>query len=760
MERKIALEYIKSRKKKNIIIIATIALVTAFLTVICIYGFSFNKMMNNSMKSIEGDYYGALSVNGEKDFENINKYSNVDKLGEVISVYSEETTDAYINYEYFNEIALEMYLLQVTKGEYPKGEMEIAVDKLYLEKNNKNIGDTINILNKQFKIVGVVDNLNYDLTKENSYVTNYRVYMSKAFAKKNSKENIALIKLNSIDNYENDFSKIANLVGKSKDDVILNENIIQDSTIDMASIAPYILLALLIAISAFFIIYNIFYIILGERIKALGLLLTIGITSKQLKKMVVYESMILSAIAIPSGLVLGFISSFVVIKSIYVNGDLRLYINPIVIPIVILLTLITVFLSVILPARKVSKLSPIEASKYSEHSSIKIKKKRKKASKDVFKDLARVNLWRNKKATSITMISIILSVILFIVAATILKSMKVENLAKSMFISDIEIDVPFMELFENNLINDEVVEEIKSVKGIKSIEGLKSIDVSKDNKFIKIIGINNKVIENIKNNVVEGEFNETSFKNGTEGISYLTHGESAYKIGDIIKVKGEDGKEREIKIVALVEKQLIEVSSDAVYVYNNSEIFKDIDKNIKILVETNKGEMKSVSNNIKKITSKYKNISEPKNYEEALESLKEEKKGIQFVGYLIVFVIAFIGVMNFINTMISSIMSRRKELGMLRAVGLTDSEIRKVIINEGLYLVGITSIIGLILGNIIAFIATLMFKQIASYIQYGFPLLQNILCITVMLGVLIIVTRISLKKITKDSVVEQIRFED
>ena len=136
MERKIALEYIKSRKKKNIIIIATIALVTTFLTAICIYGFSFNKMMNNSMKSIEGDYYGALSVDGEKDFENINKYSNVDKLGEVISVYSEETTDAYINYEYFNETALDMYLLQVTKGEYPKGEMEIAVDKLYLEKNN------------------------------------------------------------------------------------------------------------------------------------------------------------------------------------------------------------------------------------------------------------------------------------------------------------------------------------------------------------------------------------------------------------------------------------------------------------------------------------------------------------------------------------------------------------------------------------------------------------------------------------------------
>ncbi|MEG1481424.1 ABC transporter permease [Clostridium sp.] len=760
MEKKIALQYIKSRKKKNIIIIATIALVTAFLTAICIYGLSFNKMIENSIKSLEGNYDASLYVNLKNDFESIDKYSNVKELGEVVSVHSEETKEAYINYEYLNKTALDMYLLEVIKGEYPIGEMDIAVDKIYLDKNNKNIGDKINLFNKEFKIVGVIDNVQYDPTKESLHVPNYGIYLSKSYAEKNSKENMALIKLNNLSDYENELNKIANLIGKNKEDVYLNESIIQLSTKDISSIVPYLLLVLLITISAFFIIYNIFYIILGERIKALGLLLTIGITSKQLRKMVVYESMILSAIAIPIGLVLGVVSSFAVIKFVYINGDLRFYINPIVIPLVIILTLFTVFLSVILPARKVSKLSPIEATKYSEQSSFKIKKKGRKTSNDVFKDLAKVNLWRNKKATSITIISIVLSIILFIVAATMLKSMNVEVLVKSRFISDIEVDVSFMELLEDNLISNDVVEEIKEIKGIKSIEGLKAINVSEENNFIKLVGVNDQLVKKIKNNIVLGEFNESNFKNGTEGISCLIHGESSYKIGDIVKVKGEDGVERDIKITAIVGEQIIELYSEPIYVYNKSNIFNGVNDNIKVLIDTNKGMMKSVSNSISSITSNYKNIDEPRNFDQTLEDLKEEKKGIQFVGYLIVFVIAFIGMMNFANTMISSIISRKRELGMLRAVGLTDREVKKVVINEGMYLVGITSIIGIISGNIIAAIATILFKQLAGYISYSFPLIENIFCIIAMVLVLFVVTRASLKKITKDSVVDQIRFED
>lgn len=759
MEKQLAFEYIKSRKKKNIIALITIMLVTIFLTAVCLYGYSYNMMTKNKFISAEGSYHGTIVDVKSEDFSKIEKHATVKSYGEIMPVYAENNDSEDIYYDYYDKISLGYYDLEVTEGTYPSGEFEVAIDRLYGEKYNKKVGDTITVLNKNFKVVGLIDNLKYTRLDEKVY----QVYMSESFAKSTGAESLALVELSDIGNYEQDFESIAKLLSLSNEAVVYNETRIAIDNGGLLEIVPFLAIGLLIALSAFFIIYNIFYIVLGERMKTIGLLLTVGITEKQIRKIVLYEAIFLALIAIPVGVLVGTIATKVLISNLYINGDLRFLMNPIILPAVVVLTLLTVLLSVILPAIKVSKLSPIEASRYVEAS--KTPKKKRKESKNFFTDLAKVNVWRNKKAAVITTISMVLSITLFIVSAAILKSMSIENLAKESFISNVQVDLEYMDVYEGNYITSDIIDPIKAISGVKGVTGLKVISKEGlDNRNEPIIGITDEVIKKAQERIVDGSIDVTEFKKGESAIVPQMHKHSIYKVGDYIEVKDENGNMQKIKVVAVIEEPVVQLgaSPSVVYVYNESNLFNKDSKFIKVLVDVKEDDCRAVSTKIESITSKYKNIKQPQNYLDTYDVLKEEKQGIETLGYIIVGVIALIGMMNFVNSTLSGIMARRKELGTLRAVGITDNEIKGILIKEGLYQIGVALTIGVILGNILAFASVYIYKNFmgATFAIYTVPVIETIVCIVVIVALLAIVTRVAINKITKDSVVEQIRFDD
>ncbi|MDE5872865.1 MAG: FtsX-like permease family protein, partial [Lachnospiraceae bacterium] len=122
-------------------------------------------------------------------------------------------------------------------------------------------------------------------------------------------------------------------------------------------------------------------------------------------------------------------------------------------------------------------------------------------------------------------------------------------------------------------------------------------------------------------------------------------------------------------------------------------------------------------------------------------------------------IIALIGVMNFINIMITSVCARRKELAMLQAVGMTGRQLKKMLIMEGMTYVGASIIIGLIVSigtnGIVKNIAENMFYFI-SYKGTPIPIIC-IMPIFVVIGILVPV--IAYRQVTKKSVVERLRQE-
>ena len=68
------------------------------------------------------------------------------------------------------------------------------------------------------------------------------------------------------------------------------------------------------------------------------------------------------------------------------------------------------------------------------------------------------------------------------------------------------------------------------------------------------------------------------------------------------------------------------------------------------------------------------------------------------IGGVLSFVIGMIGILNFINTILTSIISRQKEFAMMEAIGMTKRQLTRMLILEGLYYAAITIAAAFTLG--------------------------------------------------------------
>jgi len=171
----------------------------------------------------------------------------------------------------------------------------------------------------------------------------------------------------------------------------------------------------------------------------MGLLSCIGFTRKQTKKMIMKEGSIFAMIGIPLGTVLGYALSYLVIPMIQLNNPINIKSSIYTVPVVSIIIFITVYISTLKPARYASKISPIELVRYSEGNSKVFKVKKRESNKNVLSDLAFANLWRNKKRTLLTIISVTLSGMLFIIISTIFSSMSVKSATEQQIKNDFEI---------------------------------------------------------------------------------------------------------------------------------------------------------------------------------------------------------------------------------------------------------------------------------------------------------------------------------
>ena len=620
-------------------------------------------------------------------------------------------------------------------------------------------------ISKAQKSYSAIISKSYFVSEEVDENTKYNVYI-----------NIVKPKKLTADEVKESILSIAKNMGIEEYDVRINTDYINASNPDPQVIAGGIIVALIIILSSMLVIYSIFYVSVINKVHEYGKLRAVGATKRQIRKIILREGFILSCISIPLGIAIGYlIGQVVILKALkmdrYGVGGMNIFIAIGV----AVITVISVLLSLLKPMKMACNISPVEAMRYDGNDS---KQKKRKGYEEInLKKITFANLSRNKKRTVITLLSLSLSGILFIVASTIMNCMNPENMAKDHSLGDITVYLDnydwnedgsnnLYDIQANNPLGKEMCERLENIPGVKKINMEKSawasIDISAGEKNLEDIqGFDKEFYDELSEHLVEGEINKEALESG-EGLVY-THPSYAKEIGikvgstQVITIyDGKDSYKKEFTVLALVD---IGGASIRIPESVMDSLIKT-DTTIRVGLEVKKDMLKSVEEEIKNITDNDEYLSYG-TLEDSIETYKKSMAITSVLIYSLVIIIGVIGLMNLINTMITSIITRKRELGILQAIGLSDKQLVKMLQIEGLFYTVGTLLITLTLGNILGYIAVIIFRNTgASYAIYDYPLTQTIIMIVAITLVQILITYMITNNFKKDSLVDRIRYSE
>ena len=555
----------------------------------------------------------------------------------------------------------------------------------------------------------------------------------------------------------------------------------------------------IIVVSSVFVIRNSFAISVAEKTKQYGMLASVGATKKQIRKTVLLEGTYIGAIAIPLGILCGIIAIVVLLWIVnYLIGDMmdgvifiyNVPLLPILLSIVI--SAITIYLSCIIPAIRASRISPIEAIRGNEDIKIKAKKiKTSKFTKKIFGIggvIASKNLKRNKKKYRTTVISLVVSIAIFISLSSFLDYGK---RAVGLYYTDMKYNVDvyngdielYNEIAQLNNIDDysysfttsaiidiekygsEYGKEISNInrtyyeEAERETEYQDTIAVimfSNDyfKKFIKELGLNENDYKNIA--ILEDD----EFEYNEDGTSVLRNYYNI-KEGETITINL-NGEERQVTIAKRSDQRPMGFEGSYAtggWIFVSEDFMEDKDNEVittgMYINSSDASQIERDINNIIADNDSYKNV----HITNLAEFADQERRILLLVSiflYGFITVITLIGVTNIFNTITTNMILRSKEFANLKSIGMTTKEFNKMIRLESL-LYGLKSLlIGIPIGLLGSFCIYQAFKNSVDF-GYMIPWVSILISIIFVFIIVGATMKYSLSKINKQNIIETIR---
>lgn len=799
----------KANRKRNLILIVAISL-TAFMmtTVFTIAGSIINGMEKSTMYQVGTDLHAGFKYLTQEQFDKLSQDNKINKLCYNIIVgqsTNEELREDYTEIRYTDEINAKHSFSFPEIGTLPQKENEIATCVNVLDDFGlpHEIGQKIHL-----KMNNGIDNYEGDFVvsgiwKKPAETLANQIFVSKEFQEKFSpvwKNEVDMKNFLNVNSYAGsinpgfNFNNSFNISGKMDDlktrldfGKEVNEGVnwaYSTSSIDPTSVAIMIFLLFIIVVSGYLIISNIFNISVTADIHHYGLLKTVGTTNRQLKKIIIRQAIMISTLAIPIGLVSGYLASMIIIPLIVSNMisiPVKMEFNMWFFLISGIFSWITVRISCVRACRIVKKVSPVEAVRYVDYSN-SIKKKNKKTHKITPVTMAWQNIGRNKKKTFFVILSMALSIIMLNITVSLVASFDENKYVSSFASSDFSVaDASVFNKYslsgKYDGISQKDIEYCKKMKGIDDIGAIYMIagihEMSKDSLkraqdfyneikeelttnqsseiekiiydersiYYKMYGIDKMVHDKLEMDA--GKLDWEKFKTGKYVIisapiegSENDADAAFYKIGDSIKVKLPD---ESIKLYEVMGIGNVPYAMGPGF-SNSVEISILIPSDEYLLHSQNKGAMKLFIdaddvhiNEVESLLTNYCEKTKPlldfESRNKYKEGFKEMKQTFLLIGSAMSLILALIGILNFINLTYTSINERRKELTILHAVGMTYKQIENMLSVEGVIRIICTFVVVFTIGiganrSIINMIAgqMIMFK----YQFVAWPMLVSI----------------------------------
>ena len=465
---KVTLQSLKKNKTRTIVTIIGIILSAAMICAVTTFASSFMNYAKENTIYTDGNWHGYQR---DTDFQTYKDIWNTGKVEEAVYLqqlgyaYADGCENEFKPYIYVlgaGKDVEEVLPIHIISGKYPTSSTEIMLpEHLYTNGGVKyNLGDTITLELGQRMLDGypmsqdspcyIYEQGNEVFNGEVLDVKETRTYKVVGFYERLSwrietfeapgytaltlsdKETYTPYKYDVYFRMENpkdtfDFMKEMKLTGDYNSDLLMYSGTF---AVNAFTTMLYSLAAIVIGLIMFgsvALIYNAFSISVSERTKQFGLLSSIGATKKQLKRMVFFEALSVSAIGIPIGVIAGIGGIGVTLmllgdkfKSMGFGVDMKLSVSPAAIIIAVVVALITVLISAWIPSKRATKVSAVEAIR--QNMDVK-NTKPVKTSKLTYKlfglsgMLANKHYKRNKKKYRTTVLSLFMSIVLFVSAS-------------------------------------------------------------------------------------------------------------------------------------------------------------------------------------------------------------------------------------------------------------------------------------------------------------------------------------------------------
>ena len=770
---------LKSSKMKNVFVTITITLAICFIMVLGLSPLNYKNYERQMIKGMQDCLYSDVN---EEQINYLKSDSNIKCVMEYRAGFEREVGNIKIKPIYYNYEVEGINVYKLSSGDFPVKANEIVIDKALTKEFGieEKLGESIDILGEKFVVSGFIDNgtsMYYPLFFSKEYSGTGNLFKNSGLdALVKVKEDMKIPSSAFIKNF---FYELGEKNGVARKNININNRFVDSFSINIMELETYIGLSVAVLVISGIVIYSIFYLSVSSKVKEYAQLRTIGMSKKQIKKLIKIEGLKYCKIAIPLGILIGTMISYFVSKNGFsIWNVLKLSVVSII------LGVITVLIAVSKPAKMASKISPVEGLRYTGNDE-KIKSSNKLCRNLNPNSLGKIQFKRNQKRTIITLISLIIGGILFIGSLTFANSLDYEKFARNGYFDDNE----YLITFSNEAISDskngmfDLIENGNNLTKLKSeLEELEEIEkINTKNSYTVKIEAHNEIIDDeispISKDIEEAMIK--SLENGTgnyeelknKGEIYIAYNDVfeeifgyRFKVGDKIKLHYFNGKENSMELTVggvgnssfskYGETQGWILLPDDIY----EEITQNLDTTMSLKVTTqNHIYNDEIDNKVKDLVREYEEIDCETFSQWREQAIKNSKSFSNILIGISIFVILF-SLINLMNTVIISMVTRKREIAVLQSMGMTKKQVNKMIIFENVCLAIPNCLVSSIVGPIVVFIIMKIMQETGiKYLFFKVPVMGIVLYLIISIVIPSIIAIFCIKEFNKESIVERLR---
>ena len=688
-----------------------------------------------------------------------------------------------------DEATMRLSNITLMEGSMPQAANELLIEKGYIDALNlkADIGDTISVHYRNqasrqletadFQITGFIQTA----AENDRNRVAYNAIVSQNFVRENSALSAgpaaAMISVRDTAKYTNqELKELIRTIGLdcgiSTDNIQINNLYIDSNNMSKETVLTVLLVGLVLIGVCSLVIYNIFFISVMNNVTSFGQLRTLGATKKQIKRVISKEGNCLALRFIPLGCIAGGMLSFLIDRTAF-----QLFPDAVIVLLSGAAIFICVKLSILKPAKIAMSVSPMEASRYSSYTKVKKSGKRLKRNRKPLTpcSLAAMNLLRDRKKSVLTFTSLVLSGIMLVGISSLLSSLDPEQRAKQSFPYEgayvVELNRALVtptfsltRLQENNLLTDELKHDILSIDGVSGVVCQQELCVTIDGMETAIRSMNAEDYEALKDRVMAGELpyhdhigeNSLVVNMGSPELEYL---QKSYEVGDTVTFS-RAGNDLQGNFTYVVSAIVFDKNSASSFILPAEEMEQTVpyNANSAFVIRMEHSGYIEIEDELHSLIASSDHLR-LKTLKDMTMQYKSVFSTISLAAYALLAVIIMFSIINLVNTSMTNIISRRKEMGLFRAIGLDSRQLYHMIgFENGFQTFGsfAASVVGgLIIGKAIC--SAVGNVPGFSFVEYTFPAVSVVFYFLLVFALQFVLTKWAGLYCRRNSVVEQLR---